>query len=1306
MTARAEAAAATAERILDAVEALFHEEPARDSTLDEIAARAGVSVQTVIRRFGGRDGVFAAAARARTEDVEAHRDTAPVGDVAGAVAVLARPLRGSRRPTCACSPTSTRNPRLAEIVENGRRSHVAWCERVFAPTLAGLRGDGTRGPPRPARRGLRRLHVEGAAPRPRPHRQPRRGARCARCSNPSPRSPDGPHPRLHHARARAPVPGHADPRGAALARGHEISVRTLGSEVELARSLGFATEPIDPAVEAVEHDDFRARTPMGALKRGLSVFTRRAPLDAADLRRALEEERPDALIVDVNAWGALAVAEASGGPWAVLVPLPAAAPVARRAAVRPGFAPARGPLGRLRDRVLSPLIVGGHERLVLPPVNAIRAEQGLAPLAGTGELFASAPLTLYMTAEPFEYPRSDWPTGSAWSGRAPGTRRPTRRPGWRGSIARSCSSRPRRSSRTTAASSVPRSRRWRARTSTSSRRCPLRSPRASRCRPTRPRRALRAARARAASARSARSPTAAWGRRRRRCSTASPCASCRSGATSSRWPAASRSPAPGPGSRCACAPIGCGRPCARRWRAAGGAARRRGLRRHGRAAAAADAFEALGAGNTLRRPCHDQVYLQRDQPDGVPPLALTGERTLPDVPEENYWYRRHLVVYEWIAARVGGLQVVDMACGRGLRRRRAGRTRRARSSGVDAEPRGARARRARYPPALRFERDLVETFAEPCDAIVFLQTIEHVARPRTRCSSTSRRCCGRAAAYVSTPNLLTLAPEGAEKSENPWHVKEYRAEEFRALCEAHFSYVELLGLFHARKLRVARARASTTRAGTTSTRGSASPSRSTTASRRRSASRDFALRPAGARRGAGLRRRLPAVKGTRPPRDRPAHPHAVRGGLRHVALRRGVAVGGDRDVATCRSLDVLDDTGAAMTLSVTPVLADQLAAPGAGRALPGLPARRARAESHRLDVAEQPAELRRRATRARRRATTSAPPRAASTACLEGAARPRTRRGPRRRTHAVLPLRAPPTPACGSSSSPASRRHRARFGRAGGGGLWLPECAHAPWLDPLLEDAGVHATCVDLTDVFGLGAREHLRPLRTEAGPLLVPIDRQIIELVWSDRRLPGRRRLPRLPPPHAARPPPVGGRRLALRRRTAPARAGARARRRLRRAGAVPRPDGAGGLVVCALDTELLGHWWYEGPQWLRAVVDGVRRPGSGARATSTTRSRGRRARRRSPTPAGHDLGPAPRPVDVGRPGRRGLRLARRAAPSSSVLSRPAATPTPRAVRELLALQSSDWAFLVHRDARGRLRPTERADGPPRAPARPSSRR
>jgi len=56
--------------------------------------------------------------------------------------------------------------------------------------------------------------------------------------------------------------------------------------------------------------------------------------------------------------------------------------------------------------------------------------------------------------------------------------------------------------------------------------------------------------------------------------------------------------------------------------------------------------------------------------------------------------------------------------------------------------------------------------------------------------------------YVSTPNVLTLAPRGASRSENPWHVHEYRAEEFRALCRSCFATVEMYGLFHARRLRL------------------------------------------------------------------------------------------------------------------------------------------------------------------------------------------------------------------------------------------------------------------------------------------------------------------------------------------------------------------------------------------------------------------------------------------------------------------------------------------------------------------------
>ncbi len=194
-------------------------------------------------------------------------------------------------------------------------------------------------------------------------------------------------------------------------------------------------------------------------------------------------------------------------------------------------------------------------------------------------------------------------------------------------------------------------------------------------------------------------------------------------------------------------------------------------------------------------------YVQQDQPEGVPPLALTGERTLPDVAAENYWYRRHLAVYEWIAARCRGLEVVDMACGEGYGSAVLAR-RAARVTGVDANPEAHEHARLRYSaPGVRFIRELIEVYDEPCDAVVFLQTIEHVEDPASVLGHIQGMLRAGGTAYVSTPNVLTLAPDGAERSGNPWHVREYRSEEFRALCESRFDEVELLGLFHARKLR-------------------------------------------------------------------------------------------------------------------------------------------------------------------------------------------------------------------------------------------------------------------------------------------------------------------------------------------------------------------------------------------------------------------------------------------------------------------------------------------------------------------------
>ena len=155
----------------------------------------------------------------------------------------------------------------------------------------------------------------------------------------------------------------------------------------------------------------------------------------------------------------------------------------------------------------------------------------------------------------------------------------------------------------------------------------------------------------------------------------------------------------------------------------------------------------------------------------MPPLELTGERTLPDVPEENYWFRRHLAVYEWIAARVGGLRVADLACGEGYGSDVLAATA-AEVVGVDANPEAHEHARRRYRrPNLRFERDPGREL-RPAPRRDRLPADDRAhRRSRRRCSSGFASLAP--VAYVSTPNRLTLAPPGAEKSDNPWHLREY-----------------------------------------------------------------------------------------------------------------------------------------------------------------------------------------------------------------------------------------------------------------------------------------------------------------------------------------------------------------------------------------------------------------------------------------------------------------------------------------------------------------------------------------------------
>jgi len=194
-------------------------------------------------------------------------------------------------------------------------------------------------------------------------------------------------------------------------RGHEIHVRTLAAETERLAARGFHAEPIDGRIEAIRHHDWKAKGARASLAAGTSVFVARAEHDARDLRSAIDAVNPDVVVLDVNPWGAMAVAEASGRPWAAVAPFPLPISSPDAPPFGPGLAPARGPFGRLRDALVRPLVIGAVERAILPRLNAVRAtiEPRLSPVRTADDLYSRPPLLLYLTAEPFEYHRRAWP---------------------------------------------------------------------------------------------------------------------------------------------------------------------------------------------------------------------------------------------------------------------------------------------------------------------------------------------------------------------------------------------------------------------------------------------------------------------------------------------------------------------------------------------------------------------------------------------------------------------------------------------------------------------------------------------------------------------------------------------------------------------------------------------------------------------------------------------------------------------------------------------------------------------------------
>ena len=192
-------------------------------------------------------------------------------------------------------------------------------------------------------------------------------------------------------------------------RGHRVAVRCGIDDVERLRPLGLEVEPLRAEIERFTPDDWRARTRFGALNRGLGQFGERAPFQLEDMARAIESEQPDVLFIDEGAWGAAVAAERSGLPWAFSIVSPVPLPSRDAPPFGLGLAPRRDVVGHVRDRLAKRLTLGTLERLIASYANPLRAQVGLPPVRTIEDVYLAASVVLAYTAEPFEYPRSDWP---------------------------------------------------------------------------------------------------------------------------------------------------------------------------------------------------------------------------------------------------------------------------------------------------------------------------------------------------------------------------------------------------------------------------------------------------------------------------------------------------------------------------------------------------------------------------------------------------------------------------------------------------------------------------------------------------------------------------------------------------------------------------------------------------------------------------------------------------------------------------------------------------------------------------------
>jgi len=183
-------------------------------------------------------------------------------------------------------------------------------------------------------------------------------------------------------------------------------------------------------------------------------------------------------------------------------------------------------------------------------------------------------------------------------------------------------------------------------------------------------------------------------------------------------------------------------------------------------------------------------------------LTLTGERTIPDLDIENYWFRRHQVVYERLAPRCAGRDVLEAGCGEGYGADLiAGVARRV--VAVDYDETAVAHVRARYASVQVMQANLAELPLPDAsvDVVVNFQVIEHLWDQPQFVGECARVLRPSGLLMVSTPNRITFSP-GRDTPINPFHTRELNADELtQLLLDAGFSDVSMSGLFHGPRLR-------------------------------------------------------------------------------------------------------------------------------------------------------------------------------------------------------------------------------------------------------------------------------------------------------------------------------------------------------------------------------------------------------------------------------------------------------------------------------------------------------------------------